>query len=140
MKSKIKNYPIHVISAGNIETDSIEAAEGLHTSRTPPFFTKDPKKNSMGILTRQCTGHYKIEPIHKFIREQMGYKKGQRVKKGDVIGYVGNTGRSKGFHLHYEVLKDGKRVNPVNYFYGNLTADEFDEILKIASQENQSLD
>ena len=67
-------------------------------------------------------------------------KKGQRVKKGDVIGYVGNTGRSKGFHLHYEVLKDGKRVNPVNYFYGNLTADEFDEILKIASQENQSLD
>ena len=64
----------------------------------------------------------------------------KKVKKGDIIGYVGNTGRSKGFHLHYEVHKDGKRVNPVNYFYSNLSPEEFDEILRISSQENQSLD
>ena len=63
-----------------------------------------------------------------------------KVKKGDVIGFVGNTGRSKGVHLHYEVHKDGKKVNPVNYFYSDLTPEEFDEILKISSQENQSLD
>ena len=99
MKAKIKNYPIHVISAGNIETDSIEAAEGLHTSRTPPFFTKDPKKNSMGILTRQCTGHYKIEPIHKFIREHMGYKKGQRVKKGVVVDMIMGISRDEMYRV-----------------------------------------
>ena len=67
-------------------------------------------------------------------------RRGQKVKKGDIIGFVGNTGRSKGVHLHYEVHKDGKKVNPVNYFYSNLTPEEFDEILKISSQENQSLD
>ena len=67
-------------------------------------------------------------------------RRGQKVKKGDVIGFVGNTGRSKGVHLHYEVHKDGKKVNPVNYFYSDLTPEEFDEILKISSQENQSLD
>ena len=66
--------------------------------------------------------------------------RGQKVKKGDIIGFVGNTGRSKGVHLHYEVHKDGKKVNPVNYFYSNLTPEEFDEVLRISSQENQSLD
>ena len=99
MKTKIKNYPIHVISAGDIEQDSIEAAEGLHTSRTPPFFTKDPKKHSMGILTRQCTGHYKIEPIHKFIRQYMGYQKGQRVKKGTVVEMIMGISRDETYRV-----------------------------------------
>ena len=64
----------------------------------------------------------------------------QKVKRGDVIGYVGSTGRSVGPHLHYEIIKDGKRVNPLNYYSGNLTAEEFDILLNLANQENQSLD
>ena len=67
-------------------------------------------------------------------------KRNQIVKKGDIIGFVGNTGRSQAPHLHYEVIKDGKRVNPINFYYGNLTPDEFEELLKIANKENQSLD
>jgi len=67
-------------------------------------------------------------------------KSGQKVKKGDIIGFVGSTGRSQAPHLHYEVHKDKKRVNPINFYLGNLTPDEFDDLLKLANQENQSLD
>ena len=67
-------------------------------------------------------------------------KRGQNVKKGDVIGFVGSTGRSQAPHLHYEVQIDKKRVNPINFYLGNLTPDEFDELLTLANQENQSLD
>ncbi len=64
----------------------------------------------------------------------------QRVKRGDLIGYVGSTGRSEAPHLHYEIFKDGERINPINFYYGNLSPEEFDELLKRASLENQSLD
>jgi murein DD-endopeptidase MepM/ murein hydrolase activator NlpD len=67
-------------------------------------------------------------------------KKGQKVKRGDLIGFVGSSGRSQAPHLHYEVFKDGNRVNPLNFYYGNLTAKEFAELLKKAELENQSLD
>ena len=64
----------------------------------------------------------------------------QKVKRGDIIGYVGSTGRSVAPHLHYEIFKDGKRINPLNFYYGNLSAEEFDILLNLANQENQSMD
>ncbi|MBT8325317.1 MAG: M23 family metallopeptidase [Winogradskyella sp.] len=64
----------------------------------------------------------------------------QRVKRGDLIGFVGSTGRSEAPHLHYEIFKDGERINPINFYYGNLSADEFAKLLEKASLENQSLD
>jgi murein DD-endopeptidase MepM/ murein hydrolase activator NlpD len=67
-------------------------------------------------------------------------KKGQKVKRGDLIGFVGSTGRSEAPHLHYEVFKDKERINPINFYYGSLTAEEFENMLKYANQENQSLD
>ena len=65
---------------------------------------------------------------------------GQRVKRGDVIGFVGSTGRSEGPHLHYEVHKNGTVVNPLNFYYGNISAVEYVAISQVANQENQSLD
>lgn len=67
-------------------------------------------------------------------------RRGQKVKRGDLIGFVGNTGRSEAPHVHYEVFKDGERINPINFYYGSLSPEEFQNMLKYATQENQSLD
>ena len=67
-------------------------------------------------------------------------RRGQKVKRGDIIGYVGSTGRSVAPHLHYEIIKDGKKINPLNFYIGNLNSDEYNAILIQANQENLSLD
>ena len=67
-------------------------------------------------------------------------QKNQKVKRGDLIGFVGSTGRSEAPHLHYEIFKDGERINPINFYYGSLSAEEFNKLLEHASLENQSLD
>jgi len=65
---------------------------------------------------------------------------GQTVKRGEVIGYIGSTGKSTGPHCHYEVIKRGTKVDPVYYFYNDLTPAQFDRILKAAATNKQSLD
>jgi murein DD-endopeptidase MepM/ murein hydrolase activator NlpD len=66
--------------------------------------------------------------------------KGQKVNRGDLIGHVGNTGKSTAPHLHYEIRYKKQKINPVNFYHSDLTPEEYEQMLNIASQENQSFD
>lgn len=90
--------------------------------------------------------------IHVIIKHGWGYKtlyghmvqakvvQGQKIKRGDLLGYVGSTGKSVGPHLHYEVHKNGEPVNPVNYYFSDITPEEYQELLEISRQPSQAFD
>tara|TARA_R110001592_G_scaffold6720_7_gene36145 strand:+ start:1065 stop:2036 length:972 start_codon:yes stop_codon:yes gene_type:complete len=71
---------------------------------------------------------------------KMAVEEGDKVNRGDIIGYVGNTGLSAGPHCHYEVRKNNEPVNPVNFYFNDLTAEEYDKMLELSNTPLQSLD
>ncbi len=94
-------------------------------------------RHGYGLMVQIDHG-YGYETLYAHMSE-FEVRRGQKVSRGEVIGYVGNTGVSTAPHLHYEVLRQGKRVNPVNYFFNDLTPEEFEHIIEVASRVNQSL-
>ena len=128
------------------KTRKLHAGMDFSAKSGTPIYATGDGKISKSIRSRRGYGN------HVIIDHGYGYKtlyahmqkyivhKGQKVKRGEVIGYVGNTGTSVGPHLHYEVIKDGKKINPVNFYYNDLTPDEYEKMLEISSQNNQSFD
>ena len=109
------------------------------------YATGDGKVESVKKSRRGYGNHVIID--HGFGYETLyghmskfNVRKGQKVKRGDVIGYVGNTGTSTAPHLHYEVWKDHKKINPINYYFNDLTPEEYDRMIVLSSSANQSFD
>ena len=65
-------------------------------------------------------------------------KPGQKVTRGQCIGYVGSSGTATGAHLHYEVIKNRRNVNPAHYFVNDLDAQQYDMLLELASRKIQT--
>lgn len=116
------------------------APHGTPIYATADGMVTDAGFNTGGFGNRVVINHgnsYETLYGHMF---RIKARVGQRVKRGEVIGYVGNTGKSSGPHCHYEVHRYGNPVNPIYYFYNDLTPAQFDRLLKIAAASNQSMD
>ncbi|WP_394974880.1 M23 family metallopeptidase [uncultured Croceitalea sp.] len=112
---------------------------------TPIYATGNGKVTRADSNSSGYGKHIRIEHGHGYMTlyahmSKYNVSKGQKVKRGDLIGFVGSTGRSEAPHLHYEVWKDKEKINPINFYYGSLSPIEFENMLKYANQENQSLD
>lgn len=149
----VKNEQLkHMASGYGYRSDPFTKARKMHKGMdftsptgTPVYATGD------GVVRRADAGASGFGN-HIVISHGFGYetlyahlsryncRPGKRVKRGDVIGFVGSTGRSQAPHLHYEVHKGGSVVNPINFYYGNISAVEYMAIAKMATQENQSFD
>ena len=101
---------------------------------------KDAGFNTGGLGNRVVVSHgYGYETVYGHM-VRIKARVGETVKRGEVIGYVGNSGKSTGPHCHYEVHRNGIPVDPIYYFYHDLTTAQYDRILKLAAASNQSLD
>lgn len=67
-------------------------------------------------------------------------KQGQKVKRGEIIGLVGSTGKSVGPHLHYEVEKGGKKINPIHYYHSDLTPEQYEKLLEMSNNSFKAFD
>jgi murein DD-endopeptidase MepM/ murein hydrolase activator NlpD len=112
---------------------------------TPIYATAEGTVQTAGNLGNGYGNHIVIQHGYSYStlyghRSRIKAKRGQRVKRGEVIGYVGSTGKSTGSHLHYEVFKGRKRLDPIYFFYNDLTPEQYQQILKLAASRNQSFD
>jgi|TARA_B100000809_G_scaffold63913_1_gene60689 murein DD-endopeptidase MepM/ murein hydrolase activator NlpD len=112
---------------------------------TPIYATGDGKiakvrRSRRGYGNHVIVDHgYGYQTLYAHMTKYIVYR-GQKVKRGEIIGYVGSTGTSVAPHLHYEVIKNKRKINPVNYYYNDLSPEEYDKMLEISSQNNQSFD
>jgi len=130
-------HPILKISRKHEGVD-IAAPKG-----TPVYATADGivsrKQSSASYGMYVILEHgYSFETVYAHLSKKT-VKPGQKVKRGELIGYVGNTGLALGTHLHYEVWKNGRPVDPVFYFTSDITPEEYNSIIESSQKVNQAL-
>ena len=149
----INNKDLNRLSSGfSYRIDPIYKTVKFHAgldfsapSGTPIYATAQGVVKTAGNLGNGYGNHVVINHGYQYTTLyghmfRIKVRSGQTVKRGEVIGYVGNTGKSTGPHLHYEVMKGGKHLDPIYFFYNDLTPEQYQQILKIASSRNQSFD
>ena len=114
-------------------------------SGTPIYATGNGKVSKVRKSRRGYGNHVKIDHGYGYATlyahmTKYIVREGQKVKRGELIGYVGSTGKSVAPHLHYEVHKDNKKINPVNFYYNDLNPEEYERMLEMCSRSNQSFD
>ncbi|GAB4260387.1 MAG: M23 family metallopeptidase [Vicingaceae bacterium] len=112
---------------------------------TPIYATGDGTVIQADAEARGYGNHVRISHGYGYVTlyahmSKIAVKVGQKVKRGDVIGYVGNTGKSVGPHCHYEVRKNDNPINPVNFYFNDLTPEEYDKMLELSNAPMQSFD
>lgn len=132
-------HPIHKIRKRHTGLD-LQASTG-----TPVYATGDGTIKFSGRKANGYGIHVDIDHGYGYVTKyahlsKVTVKRGKKVKRGDIIGYSGNTGLSKGPHLHYEIIKDGRKIDPIDYFYADLTPEEFIKLRQEAMVENESMD
>ncbi|HWC53789.1 MAG TPA: M23 family metallopeptidase [Chitinophagaceae bacterium] len=127
---------------------TVKMHEGLDFTApagTPIYATADGVVTTAGNTNNGFGNHvvinhgYGYETLYGHMLK-VKVRVGQSVKRGEVIGYVGSTGKSTGPHCHYEVHKNGQHLDPVYFFYNDLTPEQFDRLLKKVAASNQSFD
>ena len=116
------------------------AALGTEAYATGDGVVFDVESNERGYGNMVILDHgygYKTRYAHLL---KPAVRKGQKVKRGQLIGYIGATGKATGVHLHYEVLKNDEQIDPINFFYQDLTPDEYDQILEQSTLPTQTMD
>ncbi len=131
--------PVYKISKFHAGLD-FTAPQGTPIYATADGRIKEANYNEGGFGNHVVINHgYGYETLYGHM-VRVKARVGKQVKRGEVIGWVGNTGKSTGPHCHYEVHKNGTPVDPVYFFYNDLTPEQFDRILKMAAVSNQSFD
>jgi len=132
-------HPIYKIKKLHEGMD-FTASTGTEVYATGDGRVEEVKSSYRGYGKRVVIDHgygYKTRYAHL---NSFNVREGKKVKRGDVIGYVGNTGLSTAPHLHYEVEKDNKKVNPIHYYFNDLTPEQYQKMIFISSNSGQSFD
>jgi len=132
-------HPIYKIKRFHTGID-FSAPRGTEIYATGDGVVKEADAKLSGYGNHVLIDHgYGYETLYGHM-SKFNVKVGQKVKRGDVIGYVGSTGTSTAPHCHYEVIKNGKKINPINFFFKDLSPDEYEKVIELSSRSNQSFD
>ena len=142
----------HIASGFGFRIDPIYKTPKMHTGLdfaaalgTPVYATANGSVVFTGFEEKGYGNHiiinhgYGYQTLYGHM-VRIKVKPGQAVKRGEVIGWVGNTGKSTGPHCHYEVIRNSEKVDPVHYFFNDLAAGDYERLVKIAAASNQSFD
>ena len=116
------------------------ALMGTETYATGDGVVVEVERSQWGYGNMVTVDHgfgYKTRYAHL---QKAAVRRGQKVKRGQLIGFIGDTGKTTGVHLHYEVLKNDVPIDPINFFYNDLTPDEYEQILQQSMLPTQSMD